>query len=301
MTLLSHYTNRAGFEGIAKSKAFWATNFMDLNDSSEFFYGWNFINRAAASMVMELIPSEKLRVGFQVEDFCKDSTTHIKQLFQSMNGYSNLYVVSFARGKNEDHNARGIRTLWELYNGHKGYCLQFDQKDLKRILELESSRASYEWVGMADVKYGIDQSENSFQDLCSQLSQHYLLQIVRAIPDIQVEPKIDRMWASSYFNRKLLEFCATHKDPCFEDEREMRIYAYPSSKTEARVFTGIAFKKTIRTTPNGKKYIIVGEGWTPGISPKRVIIGTKADLNISSILGNYNPHPQVALSNMPIS
>ena|SRR5262245_32638468 len=37
--MLSHYTGRAGLEGIARTKTLWATNFLQLNDKTEIEYG----------------------------------------------------------------------------------------------------------------------------------------------------------------------------------------------------------------------------------------------------------------------
>lgn len=301
MTLLSHYTTLAGLEGIAKTRSFWATNFLNVNDTSEFFYGWHQINKAALEIVMELIPDAKKQPGHDIETICENTTKQFKQHFRSTDGYGHLYVTSFARGKTEDHNKRGIRTLWELYNGHKGYCLQFDQNDVQGMLEKDSWISNYEGLGMAEVKYGVDRDGHDFRDLSFQLSQQFLLQILQTRNDIRVEPQLERMWADSFLHKKMMEYCATHKDPCYEDERELRIFAYPASLAQNRVFTGIAMKKQIKTKDNGKKYIVIGENWRPGIVPRRVIIGTKADRHIDSILANYAPIPEVAFANMPIA
>lgn len=252
-------------------------------------------------MVIELLPDEKKQVAYDIETTCRDATDQFKQLFSSTDGYEHLYVTSFARGQTEDHDKRGIRTLWELYNGHEGYCLQFDQDDVQRMLELDSWKSNYEEVGMAEVQYGINKKEQSFRDLCFQLSQIFLVQILRTRPDIHVEPQWERMWAESYLYRMLMRYCATHKDPCFEDERELRIFAYPSALSDYRVFTGIAAKKQLQTSPNGKTFIALGEKWRPGIVPRRVIIGTKANRDIDSILANYSPCPDVVFANMPIA
>lgn len=75
MTLLSHYTTRAGLEGIAQTKAFWATNFLRLNDNSEFFYGWQHIIHSAYKMVMSQIPDAKKQTGCDIESISKSGNT----------------------------------------------------------------------------------------------------------------------------------------------------------------------------------------------------------------------------------
>ncbi|MFQ6758642.1 hypothetical protein MWR57_08515 [Desulfovibrionaceae bacterium CB1MN] len=153
---------------------------MSLNDTSEFFYGWHQLIKTALEMAMGLIPDEKKPAGYDIGTLIENATSQFKESFHSTDGYGHLYVTSFARAKTEDHNERGIRTLWELYNSHKGYCLQFEEEDVRRMLELDSQTSNYEWRGMAEVKYGIDRGEQDFRKLCFQLSQQFLLQVIRA-------------------------------------------------------------------------------------------------------------------------
>lgn len=67
MSLLSHYTTYDGLRGISTSKAFWATNFLDLNDTSEFFFAWGKIFEAASeifiSMISETTRQAEINIG----------------------------------------------------------------------------------------------------------------------------------------------------------------------------------------------------------------------------------------------
>jgi hypothetical protein len=227
-----------------------------------------------------------------------------KQIIEDMrskDGYGELYITSFARGKSDDHNERGIRTLWHMYNEHKGYCLQFEQADVKHMMYLDSLSSSYELLDIVEVKYGINKNECDFQELAFQFAQQFLLLVIRTRTDVLVEPQWNRIWPESVLFSKMMNYCATHKDPCFEDEREVRIIAYPSAAAQGRIFTGTASPKMIETSTNGKKYIVIGGNSSPGIHPRRVIVGTKADKNIDSILANYSPKPEIAFANMPIA
>ncbi len=38
MTLLSHYTSEAGLIGVVRSQSLWATDFLSLNDATEFVF-----------------------------------------------------------------------------------------------------------------------------------------------------------------------------------------------------------------------------------------------------------------------
>ncbi|NTW55272.1 MAG: DUF2971 domain-containing protein [Chlorobaculum sp.] len=301
MSLLSHYTTYDGLKGISTTKAFWATNFLDLNDTSEFSFAYGKLFEAASEIFIGLIPEKKRQAGIDIEIIRDNAINKIKEFARSRDGYGDLYVTSFAIGKSDDHNERGISTLWDIYNKHKGYCLQFEQSDVKRMIKLELLLSSYELLEMAEVKYGINKNECDFQELAFQFAQQFLLLVIRTRTDVLVEPQWNRIWPESVLFSKMMNYCATHKDPCFEDEREVRIIAYPSAAAQGRIFTGIASQKKIETNLNGKKYIVIGGNSSPGIHPRRVIVGTKADKNIDSILANYSPKPEIAFANMPIA
>lgn len=121
------------------------------------------------------------------------------------------------------------------------------------MIELNSWRSNYGALGFSEVRYGIDRDAYSYNQLRFQMAQNMIVQMLRAQPDLRIEPKWQGMWAESYLTRKVWDFCATHKDPCFEDEREVRLFGYPLPQAEARVFTGKASRKPIRTTANGKR------------------------------------------------
>lgn len=301
MTLLSHYTTRDGFEGIAKTRTFWATNFLDLNDTSEFFYGWRQLTEAALEIVMKEIPDEKKGKEFDAATISEKATNQFKDFIKSTDGYGHLYVTCFAQGKSDGHIKSGILTLWEKFNGHQGYCLQFERDDVQDMLNKDSMvSGDYHVLGMVEVKYCIDRNEKGFHELCFQLSQQLLLIIINARSDIPARLQPDRMWPTSELHRRLLEYCASHKDPCFKDECELRIFAYPSASPQRMPFMPTYVKKPIRMSPAGKRYIVLGDRGNSGIAPRRVIIGTKANPDIKSILANYLPLPEMVSANMPI-
>lgn len=218
-----------------------------------------------------------------------------------MEGYGHLYVTSFARGQTPDHEERGILTLWDRYTNLEGYCLQFKQDDVKRMLELEASKASYAWLELANVKYGIDESESQFRELSFQLSQKFLLRVMQDRKDRRLNVQFEKMWPDSIFEQKVMRFCATHKDPCYEDERETRIFGYPAEGAQIKFLTGIASKKPIQTTAAGKKYLVIGNIWRPGIEPRRIIIGPKANPDIANIVTLFAHPPIVAHAGLPIA
>ena len=169
------------------------------------------------------------------------------------------------------------------------------------MIRLDLYRSNYCELGLREVRYGIDRNSNDYRELRFQMAQNMIVQMLQARPDLKIEPKMRNMWADSDLSRKILAFCATHKDPCFEDEREVRLFAYPLPAAESRVFEGPAFRKPIRTMPEGKRYVVFGEDWQPGISPRRIVIGTKADPNIDALVAKFPNRPEVLHANLPIA
>jgi hypothetical protein len=301
MTTLSHYTSLTGLEGIAKTGTLWATNFTELNDTSEYFYAWEILQRDAIDYIMARIPSDLKRPDANLDAVMSQTIVAFRNVLRSSSGYGRLYMSSFARAKTEDQERRGILTLWERYTKHEGYCLQFDKSDVERMLNLETMKGNYAAAGLSEVTYGVDKVTPEFKELCFQFGEWLLLKVAQQYRDGRIDLNYSEQWAESYLIRSLLNYCGTHKDPCYEDEREVRIFVCPIDGADARVFTGIAQRKAIRTAPSGKKYIALGEYWKPGLAPRRIIIGTRANLNVQSILAMYDRSPEVARADFPIA
>jgi hypothetical protein len=301
MPYLSHYTTRAGLEGIAETHSLWGTNFLRVNDSSEFLYAWRILMQDVAREVLSRIPDDQKQAGTDMKIEALQLESALYDFMKSGDGYGDLYMTSFARAANDDQERRGILTLWDRYTRHEGYCIQFDRRDVERMMELDSWRSNYGALGLKEVHYGIDQNNYNYEKLRLQMAQNMIAKMLRMRPDLRVEPKWRESWAEDYLIRQIWDFCATHKDPCFEDEREIRLFGYPLPQTESRVFLGIASPKAIRTSGNGKRYVVFGENWRPGISPRRIIVGTKADPNIGSLVAKFPKPPEVAHANLPIA
>ncbi|MGY4364066.1 hypothetical protein ACVW1A_000131 [Bradyrhizobium sp. LB1.3] len=300
MPFLAHYTSRQGLEGIATSKTLRATSFLQLNDSSEYFYAWEILQKEALKATIQKMPAGSISASVDLDSHAAKSTAQFRDLIASSGDRGLMYVVSFATSSTEDHERRGVLTLWDRYTQHKGYCLQFAEQDIRRLLELELQKGSYAALSLKRVTYGVDTNTDEFKALCYQLAQVWLVQAARARPDLPIRPAFQDMWGETDLHRKLMEFCARHKDPCFEDEREMRIFAFPADQATPRFLTGIAHVKRRRQTPTGKTYIDLGEYWDFGLTPRRILIGTNAERDVSNVLALYDPAPDVAFANLPV-
>jgi hypothetical protein len=301
MKLLSHYTDRRGLAGILSSGTLRATNFLDLNDTSEFFYAWNEINKASIRRYFELLPERIRNPKGDPDGIAANSLNKFRTHVRENKDVANIFVTSFARGAKPDHDARGLLTLWDRYTKHEGYCLQFALEDVQRMLELECKAANYVSAEMCTVDYGVNAENPKFKELVFQLSQRMLVDTLKSGQPINEGLEPERMWPEWRLLHDLTLFCARHKDPCYEDEREVRIFVSPAEKAESRMFSGIARRKEIQELPGGRRFLALGEFWHPQLMPRRILIGSKADPNIKSLLPEDRSWPEIAQANLPVA
>src|SRR5438270_3339883 len=101
--ILSHYTDRTGLEGIAQSKAFWATNFLNVNDTSEYFFAWKKLLRHAIAATLSTIPDDLKLPNVDLDAHTATSIEQFRGVVNPTEGYGHLYMTSFGRGKTPDH------------------------------------------------------------------------------------------------------------------------------------------------------------------------------------------------------
>jgi hypothetical protein len=303
MSLLSHYTGKAGLEGIARSKCIRATMFSQLNDKREVEYGYvEFFRRGFLGVfdefdkVMPRLPGAKIPIEAAERSF---KEIFWKQ-FEGEKGSEPLYVTSFARGKTNDHDNRGMLTLWDRYTHLEGYCLQFREKDVRRIIELEATRRHYAFLALDNVHYGMDEGTTEYRELAFQMKQLLLIEVLKGRPQLPIKPAFDQMWAFDAFAARMLRYIAKHKDPFFEDERETRIIGVPAKVAQARIFSGPALVKQPKRHPDGRSYIGIGEDWRPGLEPCRIIVGPRANRDLSDVLPLFDAPPEVITAEFPI-
>ena len=295
MVVLSHYTDIGGLEGIAKNQSIRATDFMSLNDPSEYMYAYSAIANAAVAVCVSSMPPElpidKIKL-FQL------APQEFKPEIQRTLSKVAIYVTSFGLGWNDYENEEGIRTLWRTYTNYTGYCLQFEQSKIMNLLRLESEVYNYRGIRVCDVKYGINENEPEFIWLKHQfslnlrsklavLTGHQSLRsgLEEAVPFIQIDPR-------------LTLFCCTHKDPSWCDEREVRVLAMPEEQAMSRPFVGIALTKPVHTDCKSRRYIAFGETLRLGFIPHRVLGGLESQKSIEEVKAPFNASPDVHKSNM---
>src|SRR4051812_47169068 len=185
MKLLSHYTSRAGLEGIAKSKCLRATLFSQLNDKREIEYGYvEFYRRGFLAMFDEFDKFMPRRPGaiIPIDDAVEGFKEIFWKQFEGEKPSEPLFVASFARGRTKDHDERGMLTLWDRYTKLEGYCLQFREEDVRNIIRLEASGHHYAFLTLEEVQYGVDETTEEYRDLLFQIMQLLLIEVLKGAP-----------------------------------------------------------------------------------------------------------------------
>jgi hypothetical protein len=80
MELLSHYTSRDGLEGIAESKTLRATSFLQLNDTSEYFYAWEILQKEALRLAINRMPRGSISATVDIDARAAASTAQFRAL-----------------------------------------------------------------------------------------------------------------------------------------------------------------------------------------------------------------------------
>ena len=158
-------------------------------------------SRRAGATHSPCVPEDLKRQDLDLEGAIElqaaNSIPMFRSMVQSTEGYGHLFITSFAQARTADHERRGILTIWDRYTGHKGYCLQFDKGDIEHMISLEAMRGSYQWIELAEVKYGVDPNTCTFRELAAQLGEQFLMQVMREYADGRIAPNYEVQWAPS--------------------------------------------------------------------------------------------------------
>lgn len=301
---LSHYTTRPGLIGIVRSQSLWATEFVAAKDTSEFVYGLSKLWDEAIALTLPKIPEEIRDSSKGLEHFralTPEYVTKFRTQVEESDGYGSLFVTSFARGRSDDEDERGILTLWDRYTRNEGYCLQFDLQSIRRLVNSERTFHCYSWLELAEVVYGVDREDSQFRELSEQLSLRALRDLYFATKDLRLMKDHEKILPENSFLQKLVGFCGKHKDPAFQDEREMRVFACPGNVIVPQVLAPLALPKTIYRPRHGPRYIVIGESILPGLRANPILVAPKADgLDSSEIEALFPQPPLFKRSTIPL-
>jgi hypothetical protein len=271
-----------------------------MNDKREFFYGFEAVQRAALNYAYARLPDD-LKREFDFDEGLEEAIQGLQDQSKAGDGYGQVYTFSFARGSTDDHDERGLLTLWDRYAKLEGYCLQFLESDIRDKLRFEMDRSTFIWAGLKPVRYGYDTLAPNFVNLARELGERALLDVFKATEDPRIPINVQGRMVQSMLVQSLLEFCTTHKDPFFEDERELRLVFSPAPSAAPRFLTGAAMPKRIQSDERGRRYIAFYDSVEPRLSPARVLVGPKADPNIDHIVNGCPIPPSIIKVDFPLA
>jgi hypothetical protein len=297
MSFLSHYTALEGLSGIAGSQSMRATDFVKLKDPAEVTYGLSAISKAGLKLCLDGVPQDLRNNTVNTDELLNSGPSSPKILRDEMSkslASTSAFIISFARGLDDDEDERGIRSLWHIYTQNRGYCLQFDLGKIRNLVNYEREHFSYEWIELSPVKYGIDQTDADFIWLCEQFKLRIQKIAWENRRDNRLLPDVARLAPESTLHMRLLSYCCKHKDPSYRDEREVRIIACPSVTASSRPFVGIARRKNLYSTDgaNSRRFISIAEHVRPGFVPRRIMIGSECERDerfVSELFLNSSP------------
>lgn len=306
MRILSHYTSKVGLDGIARSGCLWAGEFLRMNDKSEFTYATNAIFKTAMESVIDSASANTFRPGSKEEIYPQFANMYldgIKKLIDDHGGFGGLYITSFARGRDKSEDKDGILTLWDRYTGNLGFCIQFSEQEIRRVVSVEQHSYNYALIEVAEIIYGLDENDSEFIWISHQIKLRLCKFLFDNTGIMHVTYNSSEIVPDSAFLLRFLRFAGTHKHPAFSDEREVRILAYPERGLVSEVLSGIKFPKKIQrigSHPDGKRYITIGEGIVPAISPVRIVAGPKVNLDQQAIRSAFPLCQHISKTTIPI-
>lgn len=119
---LHHYTGIAGLEGIARSRALWASSAYYLNDSSEILEAVRFTTIVASAIERESNEEEKIVLQ------------HLQDWMKTLESHQGLYVFSLSSREND-------LSQWRAYTPYgKGVCLSFAADQVRHLADSSGFR-----------------------------------------------------------------------------------------------------------------------------------------------------------------
>lgn len=281
---LYHYTNRNGLEGIINSQTLFATHYAFLNDAEEIVR----FKRALKKLLMPKLILDvenwaragKINIAALERNggvlaLCGDEIDHmIKSAYEAQQQVITPFIFSFCSHANDKDKTRdGLLSQWRGY-GKGGYAIVFEAKKIEELIRLEVEVGSYNPLGWGDVIYEGNEEKLKLElgDQVEILSK-YILAMIHC-----------RAFNKDYPNAQNAEFyaqavcAALYKHKGFEEENEVRIYAYRLTDDALKKAAQLGHvshlpRATVRKNVNGKLYIELFKNFQKKLPIKRVIVG----------------------------
>jgi len=312
-----HYTTAIGLEGIVSSQTLRATHYEYMNDSDEyqafFKYQLKEIIKGAIRPVLQntyqLQEKAKQRIDNSggIENYLEDLIARgqlSEHIQEAIGGAFEPYIISFCGAHtNQDHVYRdGLLSQWRGYGTDGGYAIEFDTKEIEKLLGDETNKYHYAFSNFCDVNYcdsstGVDigfPEKVVFKEKLQNCIQTFFEQDNEAV----LEQIFPLTWA----------LASAQKHSGFAEEAEVRLVLIPATKQNIEkqqiLSKSAPLKDYSFVNRNGVLVPYITLFQNAKLPLKRVIVGPHQDSkkrqkSAQMLLSKYSVNAEVTISNIP--
>lgn len=288
---LHHYTTFDGLKGIISTSTVWATHYKNLNDRTEASLIRPYLIRAVEARYRSILRSAMQtyslkrvirELGGVLEVASHDAEKLVGIIFDKTFGLSDEpafgapFIASFCSHSrdSEYEQENGLLSQWRGYaNG--GYCIVFHSAGIAALLEKEKKTYSYAHLDLSPVRYLKDDIDiAALVPILIDRCENYLRSMMN---------KQDPTGSMGDAFNEFIAATTLVKHRGFEEEREVRIVAAPSShEISERIrlqnpdLVHFPLKKIhsiARPEGDPHSHIILFEGLNEPLPISRVIVG----------------------------
>jgi len=226
---LWHYTTAEGLKGILLSQQLWATNILYLNDKEEYT---GFFDRKLHKLIFEGLNNgiEELNKTAQGKQHLnvKGGASYILNtlydvLYKAIRTATlkwSAYVTSFCIPTLDN----GLLSQWRGYGTDGGYAVEFDTKELLKLIDVEYKTYHYDFFHVGDVDYQLDDAEQGTVHKEATQWENEIREIFsRYVQECEGIYLNEELGHKLY--KPLLSLATRHKHHGFAEEKEVRIIA----------------------------------------------------------------------------
>jgi hypothetical protein len=313
---LHHYVDLGGLEGIFKNQTMWATNYRQLNDTTETTILEKPLIAALTSRFRSLVEERQRttpevrkaieETGGELDKISADLARDLVNSFYGTvaRGHAPLdyYVTCFCTHAKDDYaRENGLLSQWRWYGGADGgYCIVFDTAAMIPLLQKEYE--AHYWVlppKLGDVHYAT--TNFSIEDIFKPLLEESDKLVSALLTNFAI-PEI----VTAYF----LWAAPLLKHQGFREESEARIVVIPGTQhdldgviAEHENVINLPLKAIHeRTDARGlRKYVVLFDGLNLTLPIKRVIVGPSRhqDANFDKARGVLGDDIKLVRSDTP--
>jgi Protein of unknown function (DUF2971) len=291
---LHHYTTEAGLRGILDSNCIRATNYQDLNDSSEVTHLREHLRPVLVTRFREILRRRRSANGrldralketgglnLNAERLADDVVNSFYRTSFEPNNADPLadtagtpYIASFCTHSRDQYERdNGLLSQWRGYSGSSGFCIVFDTVLMASMLGREFDTYAYTHLNLSPAFYAVEPF-----DLAELFPG-----LVGACDEIVSRVLTGRKGEGDQLDQ-FFSAATVIKHRAFREEQEVRVVAIPVSDRMRAMIQAENVGLEIRTSrpevmqsPSPKRFLELFRGSSEPLPIKRIIVGPGAN------------------------